>query len=116
VTRKRSRKQQLAAPSARRPNRSLATPDRPSNPRLAHLLAQALGLHRQNNLIDAESGYRAILASEPTHADALHLLGLTYAQRGEHQKAIEHYREALILFMVLISEERSPVTGVEVPI
>ncbi len=96
MTRKRSRKPQQAVRSAHRPHTPLAAPDRPNDPRLTHLLAQALGHHRQNNLTDAESGYRAILASEPTHADALHLLGLTYAQRGDHQKAVEYYREALI--------------------
>ena len=66
-------------------------------PEIANQLEQAIGHHQQHNLSKAENIYRAILMREPTHADALHLLGLTYAQRERHAEAIDLYTQALSL-------------------
>ena len=92
---KKNRKQKLAARSANIKGSSQPTPRKANSAHIADLLKQAVAHHRQQNLTEAANGYRAILASDPTHADALHLLGLTYGQKGRHQKAIEFYNLAL---------------------
>jgi tetratricopeptide (TPR) repeat protein len=45
-------------------------------------LAQALALHQQGRLADAEPLYAAILAVRPDHFDALHMLGIIKLSRG----------------------------------
>jgi len=95
VAGKKNRKQKLAARSANKKGSSQATPREASSAYIADLLKQAVAHHRQQNLTEAASAYRAILASDPTYADALHLLGLTYGQSGRHQKAIEFYNLAI---------------------
>ncbi len=52
-------------------------------------LATALAHHRRGDLDQAERLYREILAAQPDHADALHLLGLVFLQRGDARSAIE---------------------------
>jgi len=42
----------------------------------------ALKLHQQSRVDEAEAAYRAILARNPAHADALHLLGVIHLQRA----------------------------------
>jgi tetratricopeptide (TPR) repeat protein len=56
---------------------------------LAQSLAQALALHRQGRLDEAEKLYTRVLKAERNHFDALHLLGMLQHQRG---KAGEAYR------------------------
>ena len=92
---KKNRKQKLAARSANKKDSSQPTPRKASSAHIADLLKQAVAHHRQQNLTEAANAYRTILASDPTHADALHLLGLTYGQSGRHQKAIEFYNLAI---------------------
>jgi tetratricopeptide (TPR) repeat protein len=46
-----------------------------------------LDAHRAGRLDDAERGYRDVLAQEPRHADALHLLGLVRRERGAFDEA-----------------------------
>jgi len=59
----------------------------------AMTLQQAFDLARQQHqagrLELAESIYRQILARQPGHADALHLLGVLAQQRGQHEMAVE---------------------------
>lgn len=45
-------------------------------------LDQAVTLHRQGHLAEAETLYAALLADAPLHTDALHLLGILRAQQG----------------------------------
>ena len=40
----------------------------------------ALEQHRAGRLVEAESGYREILARSPSHSDAMHLLGVIALQ------------------------------------
>lgn len=61
------------------------------------LLDQALEHHRAGRLPQAEPLYRQILAAEPTHSDAWHLLGLVAHQTGNHQAAIELISRAISL-------------------
>ncbi len=92
---KKRRKQKTAAHTPKKKRSPSPAASNPSDPQIANMLDQALGYHRQQHLPEAESIYRAILLREPTNADALHLLGLTCAQRELHGEAIELYNQAL---------------------
>ena len=50
---------------------------------VATTLAQGLAAHQAGQLDEAEAHYRAALASDPRHVDALHMLALVHAQRGD---------------------------------
>jgi tetratricopeptide (TPR) repeat protein len=52
-------------------------------------LTGALEHHQAGRLPEAVAVYRAILASDPSNADALHLLGMAVAQTGQRCAAIE---------------------------
>src|SRR5262245_51528223 len=52
-------------------------------------LATALEHHQSGRLDRAAQLYQQILAMEPDHADALHLLGVASLQQGNAQRAIE---------------------------
>lgn len=58
-------------------------------------LQQALAAHQQGHLDAAESAYRKILGKAPRHFDALHLLGVLHAQKGQFAQAIELIQRAL---------------------
>lgn len=51
-------------------------------------LANALDLHRQARLAEAEAGYRAVLSIDPHQPDAHYLLGLIAVQTGRPDVAI----------------------------
>ena len=61
------------------------------------LLAQAIDLHQQGQLGQAEALYHAILQTEPRNADALHLLGVLAAQSGAHQLAADRIAQAIAI-------------------
>lgn len=52
-------------------------------------------LHQSGRLAEAESVYRQVLAAEPRHADALHLLGVTATQQGRHEEAVDLIGQAI---------------------
>lgn len=58
-------------------------------------IATGLGYHQRGDLARAETVYRAILAADPAHANALHLLGVIAYQRGDHPSAIELISRAI---------------------
>ena len=60
-------------------------------------LAEALALHQQGRLDAAEALYRDMLARDPDHADALHLLGLISHQRGRHADGLASIDRAIHL-------------------
>jgi protein O-GlcNAc transferase len=62
---------------------------------IAESFATAIGHHQAGRLQIAEPIYRSILAADPNHADALHLLGLIQHQRGDHDRAIEYLQRAI---------------------
>ncbi|MFD1627019.1 tetratricopeptide repeat protein [Azospirillum griseum] len=63
-------------------------PNPPFNPvSIDGLLNSAIGWHRQGHGDEAQSAYRRILALDPSHADALHLLGLIAHQTNEVAQA-----------------------------
>ena len=55
----------------------------------------ALQHHQTGRLADAEAIYLKILAAQPNHADALHLLGVIAHQLGRHGLAAERIRQAI---------------------
>jgi tetratricopeptide (TPR) repeat protein len=65
-------------------------------------LQSAIVHHRAGRLQDAARIYQQILAADPTHADALHLLGLVAHQEGDPLRAIELVQKAIAL------DERHP--------
>ena len=58
-------------------------------------LNDALLLHRQGRLREAEQIYRDVLRAEPTNIDALNLLGLVQRQAGEYPEAIRLFKKCL---------------------
>ena len=62
---------------------------------LASQFGYALALHRAGRLSDAEEIYRHILKVHPRHFDSLHLLGVSYHQRGDHERAVRQIDAAL---------------------
>ena len=58
-------------------------------------LAVGLKLHQAGQLAEAEVCYRRVLAAQPNHADALHLLGVVAHQLGRSDLAVELIRQAI---------------------
>ena len=58
---------------------------------------QAFALHQEGRLADAESLYRAVLAREPAHFNALHLLGVVLHQGGRHAAGVELIEQAIAI-------------------
>ena len=50
---------------------------------IAQAMQEAIALHRQNRLREAERLYARVLKATPDHFDALHLLGTIKAQSGQ---------------------------------
>ena len=57
----------------------------------------AFAAHGASRLEEAELGYRAVLAADPKHADAWHLLGVIAQQRGQAAQAVDYIERALEL-------------------
>ena len=60
-----------------------------------HDFERAMALHRAGRLAEAEQGYWHILRAQPRHFDSLHMLGVIYAQRGNHAEAVRQIDVAL---------------------
>jgi predicted O-linked N-acetylglucosamine transferase (SPINDLY family) len=61
------------------------------------LYRDALDLHRDGRLAEAETGYRRLLAAQPRHAQALHYLGLLCYQTQRHDEAVKLIARAIEL-------------------
>ncbi len=61
------------------------------------ILAEAMLHHQAGRLVEAERGYRDVLAINPHHANALHWLGVAASQRGDQAEALRCLRQALKL-------------------
>ena len=66
-------------------------------PTIAEMCEEGLGHHQAGRLTDAERIYRAVLAADPNHVDALHLLGVVASQVGQHEMAVVCIRRAIEL-------------------
>jgi tetratricopeptide (TPR) repeat protein len=53
------------------------------------VFARGFAAHRDGRLTEAERDYQAALSAEPSHVDALHLLGVLRHQQGQHAEAAE---------------------------
>jgi predicted O-linked N-acetylglucosamine transferase (SPINDLY family) len=56
---------------------------------VAQAFAQALGLHQQGRLGEAEQLYAEILGARPEHVDALQMMGLIKLAKGEPAEALQ---------------------------
>lgn len=56
---------------------------------MADDFAAAVRYHRQGHLQQAAQAYQAVLARDPAHADALHLLGVVSLQTGDARRAVD---------------------------
>jgi predicted O-linked N-acetylglucosamine transferase (SPINDLY family) len=60
-------------------------------------LQLAIQHHQAGRLAEAEKIYRQVLAQQPNHADAFHLLGILAAQSGRSDAGVELIRRAIDL-------------------
>lgn len=61
---------------------------------LATEFEKAVSYHQAGRLADAERAYRKVLTDSPSHADAIHNLGLVVQQRGNATEALKLLRQA----------------------
>ncbi len=64
---------------------------------ISQALAIAAAHHQAGRFQAAEQIYRQILAAEPNHADALHLLGVVASQMGNYEIAVKCLGRAIQL-------------------
>lgn len=57
----------------------------------------ALALHQRGQLEAAQALYEKILQKQPKHFDALHLLGAVAAQKGDPQRALDLFNQAIAI-------------------
>jgi protein O-GlcNAc transferase len=62
---------------------------------LSKLTEQAMRLHEEGRLPQAEALYRQVLVAEPNHFDAQHLLGMLCLQQGRAEEAVALVAAAL---------------------
>src|ERR1043166_5287387 len=58
---------------------------------------KAVEAHRQGRVADAEAMYQQVLAQNPNHADAIHMLGLLHHGRGDRVKASQLIEKAIAM-------------------
>jgi hypothetical protein len=78
--------------------RDILRPKETPSPQQAQIqskLEQALAFHQRGQLPQAKALYTDILKAQPTHANALHLLGGIASQTGEPQTAVELFDKAI---------------------
>jgi tetratricopeptide (TPR) repeat protein len=63
----------------------------------AQMFANALQNHRQHRMAEAEGLYREVLAIDPNHVDALHMLGVLAHQAGRPEAAVDLISRAIAL-------------------
>jgi predicted O-linked N-acetylglucosamine transferase (SPINDLY family) len=78
------------AAAQQRPAGRAAAPTTPAAPpsRADRAVAEGVQHHRVGRFAEAETHYRRALTHEPTHAEALHLLGLLAHQLGQYDMAV----------------------------
>lgn len=70
-------------------------PERESRISTAQWVERGLALHKQGNLAEAKRIYLQVLADDPDHAEALHLLGLAAYQQGDFDEALARIEAAI---------------------
>ena len=96
----------IIAPTAESiPTETMAHPPSPladpkSQPQLLAIMAdlqKAVGLHQHGQLDQAAAAYRSVLERAPGQFDALHMLGVLEAQRGNSDTAVDLIRRAIAI-------------------
>ena len=64
---------------------------------LAQMFQSALQNHRQRRMAEAEDLYRQVLAVDPNHVDALHMLGVLAYQSGKAEAAVDLIGRAIAI-------------------
>jgi tetratricopeptide (TPR) repeat protein len=64
-------------------------------PSIDELLTTGFKHQGAGRLVEAEACYRKVLAAQPDHADALHLLGVVAHQVGRHDIAVDLIKQAI---------------------
>jgi tetratricopeptide (TPR) repeat protein len=64
---------------------------------VADVFARASACHRTGDLAQAQAGYIEVLKRQPSHFDALHMLGVSEYQRGNSQSAERLLRHSLLV-------------------
>ena len=81
------------------PESSVPPPPRSNNDQQlgthSQIIHLALQHHQAGRLAEAETAYRAVLATDPDNFDALHLSGVVAHQLGQHEAAAERIARAL---------------------
>ena len=72
-----------------------AQPEKLGAAALQDMFSRGMKLHQQGELLEAERMYREVLRQQPSHFDALHLLGVIAAQTGHTERAIELIGKAI---------------------
>ncbi|MCP4457356.1 MAG: tetratricopeptide repeat protein [Cytophagales bacterium] len=62
---------------------------------LQQLFSHAMSLYQQGDLKGAEISFNQLLRDHPDYPDALHMLGLVYAQQNQFDSAISHIERAI---------------------
>jgi predicted O-linked N-acetylglucosamine transferase (SPINDLY family) len=60
------------------------------------IFQKATSLHTAGRILEAQGFYRQLLALEPDHAEALHMIGVALHQTGNSAEALEFLRRAAI--------------------
>ncbi len=63
---------------------------------IAALMVDAVAQHDAGRTTQAEAGYRAVLARQPDHGEALHRLGILYLQIGNPAAALPMFDAAVV--------------------
>ena len=61
------------------------------------LLERAIKLHKSQYFDDAKESYQHIIDNNKQHHQALHHLGVLYAQQGKQQEAIDCYKKSIAI-------------------
>lgn len=64
-------------------------------PSMQQMLQQAIALHLRGQLAQAGALYEQILAADPAHFDALHLLGVVAVNQGDASRALSYFDQAI---------------------
>lgn len=67
----------------------------PNAVRAQHLFATGYALHQRGDLAGAQRHYQAVIAVQPVHFDALHMLGMIAYQAGLPARAVDLLERAL---------------------
>ena len=90
-----SSRQQRRAQTRARVKATLGSPSTSAS--VTQMLRTAIHHHQSGRLAEAKAFYQSILAVDPRHADALHLLGIIAHQVGQNNIAVDLIGKAIAI-------------------